>query len=262
MINKIHNMDCVEGMRKLPDNSIDLTVTSPPYFNAKAYSHWDTYEEYLCWLESIFREVFRVIKQGRMCCVNISTILVPRAKRNDESKRLPLPFHFVNIMEKIGFKFLDDIIWVKPEGASKNRNGGFYQHRQPVAYKPNVVNEYIFVFQKPAPFLIDKIVRGYKGVIKESSLVRGEYERSNIWYINPETNSNHPAPYPETLCDNLIKYYSYADDVVLDCFMGSGTTAKMALLNNRKYIGFELSVEYCAMAEERIREATAQGTLC
>ena len=253
-LNKIYNMDCVGGMKLLPDNSVDLTVTSPPYFNAKAYSHWDTYEEYLCWLESVFSEVFRVIKQGRMCCVNISTILVSRAKRNDESKRLPLPFHFVNIMEKIGFKFLEDIIWVKPEGASKNRNGGFYQHRQPVAYKPNVINEYIFVFQKPAPFLIDKIVRDYKGVIKENSLVCGEYERSNIWYINPETKSKHLAPYPEKLCDNLTRYYSYDGDIVLDMFMGSGTTAVACVRNNRNYIGFEISKEYCEIAEQRIAE--------
>ncbi len=258
MINKIHNTDCIEGLKMLPDNSIDLTVTSPPYFNAKEYSHWETYNDYLKWLKDVFSEVYRVTKQGRMCCVNISTIIEPRAKRSEESKRIPLPFHFVNLMESLGYKFLEDIIWVKPEGAAKNRNGGFYQHRQPVAYKPNVINEYIFVFQKPAPFLIDKIVRSYKGQVKEESLVRGEYERSNVWLINPETNTKHPAPYPEKLCDNLVKYYSYQGDTVLDCFMGSGTTAKMALINNRKYIGFEISKEYCELAEERVREETAQ----
>lgn len=253
-VNKIYNCDCVAGMKMLPDNSIDLTVTSPPYFNAKSYSHWETYADYLRWLKDVFVEAYRLTKQGRMCCVNISTIIEPRAKRSEESKRIPLPFHFVNIMEDIGFKFLEDIIWVKPEGASKNRNGGFYQHRQPVAYKPNVTNEYILVFQKPALFLIDKIVRSYKGKIKNSSLVVGEYERSNVWHINPETKSKHLAPYPEKLCDNLIKYYSYEGDTILDCFMGSGTTAKMALINNRRYIGFEISKEYCEIAENRIKQ--------
>lgn len=252
MINKIHNMDCVEGMKHLPDNSIDLTVTSPPYFNAKEYSHWDKYSDYFQWLEDVFREVFRIMKAGRMVCVNISTILVARKSRNSESTRLALPFHFVNLMENIGFKFLEDIIWIKPEGSAKNRNGGFFQHRQPVAYKPNVVNEYIFVFQKPAPYLIDKIVRSYKGEVKANSLVKGDYERSNVWYINPETISKHPAPYPEKLCDNLIKYYSYEGDTLLDMFMGSGTTAVACVKNNRNYIGFEISKEYCEIAKRRI----------
>ena len=256
--NGIYCGDCVELMKQIPANSIDLTVTSPPYFNAKAYSHWDTYEDYLYWLENVFTEVFRITKQGMMCCVNISAILIARKSRNTESQRLALPFHFVNLMEHIGFKFLEDIIWVKPEGAAKNRNGGFFQHRQPIAYKPNVINEYIFVFKKPAPFLIDKIVRSYKGDVREKSLVKSKYERSNVWYINPETNSNHPAPYPEKLCDNLIKYYSYVGNIVLDPFVGSGTTAKMALLNNRSYIGFELSKDYCEIAEKRIKEATAK----
>lgn len=259
MINKIHNMDCIEGMKMLPDDSIDLIVTSPPYFNAKEYSHWETYADFLDWIEKVFTEAFRILKKGRMCCVNISTIIVPRTCRNDESKRLALPFHFVNLMEKIGYKFLEDIIWVKPEGAAKNRNGGFFQHRQPVAYKPNVVNEYIFIFQKPAPFLIDKIVRSYKGDIKTLSLVPNGYERSNVWYIQPETKPKHLAPFPERLSENIVFYYSYINDTVLDMFMGSGTTAKMAMLNNRKFIGFELSREYCDIAKERISELMKGG---
>ncbi len=260
-LNRIYNEDCLEGLKRLPDNSVDLTVTSPPYFNAKEYSHWETYESYMCWLKDVFTETFRVMKQGRMCCVNISTILVARKSRNSESSRVALPFHFVSLMESVGFKFLEDIIWVKPEGAAKNRNGGFFQHRQPVAYKPNVINEYIFVFQKPSKFLIDKIVRSYKGQAKENSLVRGEYERSNIWYINPETKSKHPAPYPKKLCENIIKYYSYEGDVVLDMFMGSGTTAIACINTNRNYIGFELDKYYYEAALQRIKRETAQMTL-
>lgn len=235
----------------LEDNSIDLVVTSPPYYNAKEYSHWNSYNEFLDWLKNVFALTYTKLKEGRMCCVNLSVIIEPRAKRNAESKRIPLPFHFVNLMEEIGFKFLEDIIWVKPEGAAKNRNGGFYRHRQPVAYKPNIVNEYIFVFQKPSPYLIDKIVRSYNGKRKEMSLVDDGYERSNVWYINPETKSKHLAPYPEKLCERLIKYYSYCGDVVLDMFMGSGTTAQASKANNRKYIGFEVNKEYYALAKKR-----------
>lgn len=250
-LNKIYNMDCMDGIQLLDDNSIDLIVTSPPYYNAKEYSHWENYDNFLDWLGKIFTLAYQKLKKGRMCCVNLSVIIEPRVKRSAESKRIPLPFHFVNLMENIGFKFLEDIIWVKPEGAAKNRNGGFYRHRQPVAYKPNVVNEYVLVFQKPAPYLIDKILRSYKGETKYKSLVNDDYERSNVWYINPKTQSKHLAPFPDGLCDRLIKYYSYCGDIVLDMFMGSGTTAKVAKINDRKYIGFEINKTYYELAYQQ-----------
>lgn len=233
-------------------NSVDLIFTSPPYFNAKEYSHYNTYNDYLDWLKEVFTECYRVIEEGRMCCVNISVVIEPRAKRSEESKRIALPFHFVNLMESIGFKFLEDIIWVKPDGSAKNRNGRFFQDRQPVQYKPNIVNEYIFVFQKPMNGLIDKIVRNYIGDIKEKSLVEDGYERTNVWCINPETKSKHPAPFPLELSDKIIKYYSYVNDTVLDPFMGSGTTAVSAINMNRNYIGFEKESIYCDMANKRI----------
>lgn len=250
--------DCLEMMDKIADGSIDLVVTSPPYYNAKEYSHWNEYSDYLAFLESVFRLVFQKMKQGRMCCVNIGVVIQAREKRSSESTRIPIPFHLVGIMEKIGFKFLEDIIWVKPEGAAKNRNGGFFQHRQPVSYKPNVVNEYILVFQKPAPFLIDKIVRSYQGSIKEKSLVLGDYERSNVWHINPVTSKEHPAPYPLELCDKLIQYYSYVGDTVLDPFMGSGTTGVSCVNLERNFIGIELHDKYFKIAEKQV-EVTKYG---
>jgi len=149
------------------------------------------------------------------------------------------------MMEKIGFEFLEDIIWIKPEGASSNRNGGFYKHRKPVAYKPNIVTEYIFVFKKPAPFLIDKVV-------KNKSLVEDGYERTNVWKINPETNREHPAPFPEELPKKIILYYSYEGDLVYDPFIGSGTTALAALKLGRNFIGSDINIEYINMAEKRI----------
>lgn len=254
-LNKIYKNDCISGMKSnLISNSIDLIVTSPPYYNAREYSTWETYEKYIDFLKEVFSECYRVLKDGRMCAVNISVIIQPRAKRSEESKRIALPFHFVNLMEDIGFKFLEDIIWVKPEGSAKNRNGGFFRHRQPVAYKPNIINEYIFVFQKPMNGLIDKIVRSYKGEIKQKSLVEDGYERTNVWYMNPETNSEHPAPFPKELSDKLIKYYSYMGDTVLDPFMGSGTTALSCKTMNRNYIGFEIHEKYINIANDRLNK--------
>ena len=244
--------DCVDGLKDVT-KKIQLTVTSPPYYNVKDYVAYDSYSEYLKKLEDVFTLIYEITDDARMCCVNISNILIQRESRSSESKRIPLAFHFVPLMEKIGWKFIEDIVWIKPEGAVKNRNGGFYQHRQPVAYKPNIVNEYIFIFQKPSKDLIDKVVRSYDAVVATNSKVEDDYERTNVWRINPETNVKHPAPYPEELVERLIKYYSFVGDTVLDPFMGSGTTALVAYKLNRNSIGFEIHKEYIDLFEERMK---------
>ena len=249
---EIINEDCLIGLKKIHEVCVDLTWTSPPYYNAKSYSEWNTYQDYLDFLENVFSEIYRITKEGRMCVVNLSPVIVQRESRAHESKRLAIPFHFFSIMEKMGWKYIDDIVWVKPEGAAINRNGGFFQHRKPVAYKPNLVSETILVFQKPAKFLIDKIVRSYKDEVLEKSLVLEEYERSNVWLINPETKSKHLAPYPEKLSDNIIKYYSFYGDLILDPFLGSGTTLVSCKKYGRNGIGFEIHKEYVDMSKTRL----------
>lgn len=251
-MNQIVLGDCSEVLKTLGSESVHLTCTSPPYYNAREYSTWATYEDYLSFLKNVFCEVLRVTQPGRMCAVNLSPVIEARESRAHESKRLAIPFHFFSLMEEMGWKYIDDIVWLKPEGAAINRNGGFYQHRKPVAYKPNIVTETIFIFQKPASFLIDKIVRSYEGDVLEQSLVKEVYERSNVWKINPETASKHLAPYPKELSDKIVKYYSYVGDVVLDPFMGSGTTAISCIDLKRQYLGIEVHQEYIDMAQNRI----------
>ena len=251
---EIYHTNCVDGIKNLllKNQQIELTVTSPPYFNVKDYVKYENYKKYLDFLEELFILIYNLTKPGRMCCVNISNILIARKNRNSESKRIPLAFHFVILMEKIKWQFLEDIIWEKPEGAAKNRNGGFFQHRQPVAYKPNIVNEYILVFKKPSSNLIDKVVRSYSVLDSINSRINDKYERSNIWKINPETKSDHPAPYPLELVNNLIKYYSFVGDTVFDPFMGSGTTAVSSFKLNRKCIGFEIHSNYIDLVKSRL----------
>lgn len=236
-INKIYGEDCRKTMGQMPNDFIDLTITSPPYFNARDYSQYDSVKAYMSEMACIFREVFRVTKPSRMVIVNISPVLVSRSKRSEQSYRIPLPFYFVPMMEDLGFEFLEDIIWEKPEGSTPNRNGGFFKNRKPIAYKPNIVTEYVFVFKKPAAFLIDKVLRN-------ESLVLGDYERTNIWRINPETKSWHPAPFPEKLAELCIKYYSYENDIVYDPFGGSGTVGKVSKKLNRNFILSEKNVSY------------------
>ena len=229
----------------LGDETIGLTFTSPPYLNAREYSQYSNVDEYMATMKGIFEQIFLKTKPSRMCVVNISPVLKERKSRQHQSYRIPLPFYFVGMMEDIGFEFLEDIIWKKPEGATQNRNGGFYTHRQPLAYKPNIVTEYVLVFKKPAPHLLDYY-------IQNKSLVPDGYERTNVWEISPENKSEHPAAFPVELAEKVILYYSYENDVVLDPFIGSGTTAIAARRNNRKYIGFDIHEEYTEMARERL----------
>lgn len=196
-----------------------------------------------------------------MCCVNLSVVIEPREDRAAESRRLPLPFHFVPLMEKLGYTFLEDIIWLKPEGSARNRNGRFSIDRQPLQYKPNTVNEYVLVFRKPAPFLIDKTLREYQGERREKSLVASPYERSNVWSIPPERSAEHPAPFPLELCRKLVTYYSFVGDVVFDPFMGSGTTGVACIETGRLFVGSEINEAYHSAAQSRTEALMAQQRL-
>lgn len=246
-LNKIYNMDCIEGMKLIDNDSVHLVVTSPPYFNAKKYIEYDSVDSYIDIMRKCFSSCFRVLKPSRMCIINISPILVSREKRSEQSHRIPLPFYIVPMMEELGFEFLEDIIWKKPKGSVPNRNGEFYKHRKPVAYKPNVVTEYILVFKKYADFLIDD-------VLKDDSLVKGNYDKTNIWEFNPEISVvGHPAPFPLDLPMKCIRYYSYEKDLILDPFMGSGTTAVACRRLKRNFIGFEINPDYAKVANERLK---------
>ena len=239
--------DNIETLKELDNNSVDLVVTSPPYFNAKEYSQYDTLESYMDIMKKTFELVENILKESRMCIINISPVIVKREKRSEQSYRIPLPYYFVPMMEDIGFEFLEDIIWEKPESSVPNRNGGFFRHRKPIAYKPNIVTEYILIFKKKSNFLIDKI-------LQNNSLVEDDYERSNIWKIHPKTKSKHPAPFPDELAKKCILYYSYKGDVILDPFVGSGTTCKVAKDLGRKYIGIDVSQKYIDIAKDRLNE--------
>ena len=260
-MNQIMLGDCQDTLKNLGRESVHLTCTSPPYYNAKAYSTWPEYNDYLEFLLNVFHEVYRVTKEGRMCCVNLSPVIRPRESRKHESRRLPITFDFFGIMQGMGWKYIDDIVWVKQEGAAINRNGNFFQMRKPVAYKPNIVTETIFVFQKPSSHLIDKVIKSYTDDIVNESLVEDGYERTNVWSFPPETKSKHLAPYPTALSDRIIKYYSYKHDLVLDPFMGSGTTAVSAKNLDRNYIGCEIHEEYVNMAEERLAKVNPLASL-
>lgn len=131
-------------LRQLPDELFGLAITSPPYYNAKPqYSEYTDYAEYLTLLRDVFKQCHRTLQEGRFLIVNASPVLVRRPSRSKSSRRIPVPFHINQLLEEIGFEFLDDIIWVKPTGAGWNTGRGrrFAADRQPLQYKPVPVTE-------------------------------------------------------------------------------------------------------------------------
>jgi len=226
--NVVVNSDTIEIMKLVKDDSIHLTFTSPPYYNARDYSIYPSYISYLEFLKEVFKEVYRITKEGRFLIINTSPIIIPRISRTHSSKRYPIPFDIHPFLTEIGWEFIDDIIWLKPEASVKNRNGGFQQHRKPLAYKPNTVTEYLMVYRKTSDKLIDWNIKQYNHKVVSESKVKGDFETSNVWKIDPCFDKIHSAVFPEELCQRVIKYYSYKGDLIFDPFGGSGTVGRVA----------------------------------
>jgi DNA modification methylase len=252
--NKIIHADAIEALRVLPEDIIHLTFSSPPYFNARDYSSFSTYKDYLQFIENVFKNVYRITKEGRFCVVNSSPVLVPRAKRSEQSKRYPIPYDIHGIMTHIGWEFIDDIVWVKPEASVKNRNGSFSQHRKPLAYKTNAVTEMIMVYRKPTDKLIDWNLKQYAPEVVEASKVADGYETSNIWKISPISDPVHSAVFPIELCNRIVSYYSMIGDLVLDPFAGSGTLGLSALNLKRYFLLIEQHSEYINRIKDRLEK--------
>ncbi len=250
--NLIIKGDTLDAMVKLPDESVHLTFTSPPYYNARDYSIYQSYQEYLSFLQEVFKSVHRITKEGRFLIVNSSPIIVPRISRAHSSKRYPIPFDLHAILVKMGWEYVDDIIWLKPEASVKNRIGGFMQHRKPLGYKPNTVTEMLMVYRKKTAKLLDWNMKQYEQSVVNQSLVTGDFETTNVWKIDPTYSKKHSAVFPIGLCDRVIRYYSYAGDLIFDPFAGSGTVGISALANNRSFLLTELDDDYNSRIVENI----------
>jgi DNA modification methylase len=245
--------DVREVLDAVPDGSVHLTFTSPPYYNARDYSIYDSYEGYLDFLEDVFRKVHRITKEGRFLIVNTSPIIIPRISRAHSSKRYAIPFDLHARLVSIGWEFIDDIVWEKPETSVKNRNAGFLQHRKPLGYKPNPVTEYIMVYRKETTRILDWNMRQYNEQTIENSKINGNYETSNIWKIQPKADKVHSAIFPQELCHRVISFYSYVGDLVFDPFGGSGTLGVAAKDLQRFFFLTEIAPEYFNRMQERLQ---------
>lgn len=248
--NRIYNIDCVAGMKQLPDESIDLTVTSPPYDNLRNYNgfSWD--------FEETARQLYRITKEGGVVVWIVGDATINGSESGTSFKQ-------ALFFKSCGFRLHDTMIWYKDTMSFPDRT----------RYGQSF--EYMFVFSKGRPKTINKIKdrqnkwagtsihgtsRNVDGVTfrkrnDKKSLVRQFGERFNVWEMPTEkvNRTGHPAVFPLRLAADHIYSWSNPREVVLDPFMGSGTTALAALLQGRRYIGFDVVEEYCKIAENRIR---------
>ena len=245
-------------LQDFPAESVDLIFTSPPYFNARPeYEDYISYEEYLLKMKQVIQACHRVLNEGRFFVINISPVLVRRANRSESSKRLAVPFDMHRLFIEEGFDFIDDIIWVKPEGAgwATGRGRRFAADRNPLQYKPVPVTEYVLVYRKHTRRLIDWNIRSHpdQETVKASK-ISDDYEKTNIWEITPTYDTEHPAVFPEALAARVITYYSFIDDVVLDPFAGSGTVGLAATKLKRRFVLVEKEPEYINIMRERAKK--------
>ncbi len=244
MKNLVVQGDVLNVLKQTPAESVHLTFTSPPYYNARDYSIYASYIQYLDFLQKVFKQVHRITKAGRFFVLNTSPVILPRMGRQYASRRYAIPFDLHPILTKMGWEFIDDIVWEKPEASVKNRNGGFFQHRKPLAYKPNARTEYLMVYRKKCSRLIDWNIRQYDNKQLARSLVKDKYDSSNVWNIDPTFDKTHSAVFPAQLCQRVIQYYSFADDLIFDPFGGSGTLGRAAAAMERYFFMTEISPDY------------------
>ena len=240
--------DARDVLAEYPPGSVQLVFTSPPYFNAKPESHEsERYADYLALLREVFTKCHDILSEGRFLVVNTSPVLVRRPHRNASSRRIPITFDLHAVLDDIGFDFIDDILWQKPEGAGWHLGRGrrFAADRQPLQYKPVTVTENVIVYRKRTDKLIDWNLRNHPDeAALEASLIDDGYERTNIWQIHPAHHKVHPAVFPEALADRVIRYYSFVGDMVLDPFAGTGTTGRVAGKLQRRFMLIEKSTTY------------------
>lgn len=235
-----------EEMGELPDNSVHLMVTSPPYNVGKEYDEDLSLTEYQDMLGRVWQEVYRVLVPGGRACINVANL--------GRKPYIPLHAYFIEAMQSLDFLMRGEIIWNKASSSSASTAWGSWLS----ASNPTLrdVHEYILIFSKDT-YRRKPPEERENTIGKEEFL---EYTKS-VWNF-PSVSAKkigHPAPFPEELPARLMQLFTFSEEVVLDPFMGSGQTAIAALNNKRKFVGYEINQEYVQLAEERIAEITKVG---
>jgi DNA modification methylase len=230
-----------EDMQELPDNSVHLMVTSPPYNVGKEYDQDLSLPEYRDMLGRVWKEVYRLLVPGGRACINVANL--------GRKPYIPLHTYVIETMQDLGFLMRGEIIWNKAASSSASTAWGSWRS----ASNPTLrdVHEYILVFSKDT-YRRDPPEKRENTIEKEQFL---EYTKS-VWTF-PAVSAKkigHPAPFPEELPARLIQLFTYANEIVLDPFMGSGQTAIAALNNGRNFVGYEIDPNYVELAETRLAQ--------
>jgi DNA modification methylase len=261
ILNEIITGNCKESLSRIPSNSIQLTITSPPYRNAIDYNmhvskNGGYYRgqtkletgEYLEDMVDIFNDkVYRVTNNGGYCCIVIANEVI-------NGTILPLPHMLLSrLIEPFGnWNLHEEIIWHKVTGGT-NRYGSFVINPYPKYYRANIMHEFILVLRK------GDVNSGRTRRIETLPVTHEEWTKeiaNSIWHIAPVPPGyiEHPCPFPEEIPYRLMKLYSYEGDVILDPFNGSGQTTKVAFHFQRQYVGIDIVKEYTKLAKERLND--------
>jgi site-specific DNA-methyltransferase (adenine-specific) len=230
------------NMSQLPDNSVALMVTSPPYHVGKDYDTDSSFDEYLELLEAVFAETHRVLQPGGRAVVNVANL--------GRRPYVPLSHLVTQRMMNVGFFMRGEIIWQKARGAAGSCAWGSW--RSPSNPVIRDVHEYCLTFSKGR---FDRVVKGEADISGEDFMDA----TLSVWEIQPESarRVNHPAPFPVELPRRFIQLYTYRDELVLDPFMGSGSTAVAAVQTGRRWVGYDISKEYCEITRSRVAATSA-----
>lgn len=241
-LNRIYNEDCLVGMKDIPDESVDLVVTSPPYNIKKKYKSYKddlSLMEYLDFLENVLFECKRVLKANGNIMLNVANYI------DKQGNAIPISYFVFNMLEKLNLKFRQEIVWYF--------QGGLSATKKLSARYENI----LWLYKENYTFNLDDVrVKEWKQIDKRNN-PNGK-NPTNVWEINrvafgSKEKTSHPAQYPIEMIERIINGWSCENGTILDPFMGSGTTAIAAINTNRNYIGFELDIEYCHIANERIK---------
>jgi site-specific DNA-methyltransferase (adenine-specific) len=235
-----------EAMRELPDSSVHLMITSPPYNAGKEYDEDLTLEEYRGLLRRVFTETYRVLVSGGRACINVANL--------GRKPYLPLHAYLIEDLLALGFLMRGEIIWNKASSASPSTAWGSWRSAANPVLRD--VHEYILIFSKET---FSRRTSGRKSTIRREAFL--EWTKS-VWTFPAATarKVGHPAPFPEELPRRLIELYTFQGDLVLDPFCGSGTTCLAAARLGRRYVGYEIDGGYIRLAEKRLRELPSEKT--
>jgi site-specific DNA-methyltransferase (adenine-specific) len=228
-----------ESMSQLPDGCVSFMVTSPPYNVGKEYDGDLSLTEYLELLDRVLRETYRVLEAGGRVAVNVANL--------GRKPYLPLNHHVAGLLSDIGFHLRGEIIWQKAKSAGGSCAWGSWQSAKNPTLRD--IHEYVIVASKES---YRRLRSGRDTISKDDFLAA----TVSIWEIQPESarRVGHPAPFPVELPKRLIELYSFESDLILDPFMGAGSTALAAVATDRHYVGYEIDAGYTRLAEERLSE--------